>query len=78
MSSSEMLKLIETELGSVRNMAEHVAENCDDGFLLYLIDMAILEVKSKARSRGVYRRKPAVQTSCAMHANDDSGRSSGT
>ena len=70
-----MLKLIETELGSVRNMAEHVAETCDDGFLLYLIDMAILEVKSKARSRGVYRRKPAL-TPCVVNANDDSRRSS--
>ena len=63
-----MLKLIENELNSVRNMAEHVAENDDDGFLLYLLDMAILEIRSRARSKGVYRRKSSIQSA---HANDD-------
>jgi len=42
-----MLDLIEIELTRVRRMAEQ--EN--DGFLLYLIDMAILEANSKARAR---------------------------
>jgi hypothetical protein len=51
-SNSEMLKLIERDLSNARSMAEHVAEGPDDGLLLYLIDMAILEVKSKARSDG--------------------------
>jgi hypothetical protein len=51
-----MLKLIETELNSARRMAEHVGERPDDGFLLYLIDVAILEVKSKARSHDSIRQ----------------------
>ncbi len=42
-----MLDLIEIELTRVRRMAEQ--EN--NGFLLYLIDMAILEANSKARAR---------------------------
>ncbi len=41
-----MLDLIEIELTRVRRMAEHA----DDGFLLYLIDMAILEANRRARS----------------------------
>jgi len=65
---SEMLKLIENELNAIRNIAEHVAENDDDGFLLYLLDMAILEIRSRARSKGVYRRKSSLQSA---HANDD-------
>ena len=48
MSSLEILKSIETDLSRARNIAEHA----DEGFLLYLIDMAILEVKGKARSGG--------------------------
>lgn len=56
MPSSEMLKLIEIELSRARNMAEHA----DDGFLLYLIDMAILEVKRKARSGGSEREGAAT------------------
>jgi hypothetical protein len=43
-----MLDLIEIELTRVRRMAEHA----DDGFLLYLLDMAILEANSRARSKG--------------------------
>jgi len=42
-----LFELIEIELTRVRRMAEQ--EN--DGFLLYLIDMAILEANSKARAR---------------------------
>ena len=42
----KMHELIEIELTRVRRMAEQV----DDRFLLYLIDMAILEVHRKARS----------------------------
>jgi hypothetical protein len=41
-----MLDLIEIELTRVRRMAEHA----DDGFLLYLLDMAILEASRRARS----------------------------
>jgi hypothetical protein len=41
-----MLDLIEIELTRVRRMAEHA----DDGFLLYLLDMAILEANRRARS----------------------------
>lgn len=48
MSGSQMLDLIEIELTRVRRMAEHA----DDGFLLYLLDMAILEANRRARSKG--------------------------
>lgn len=40
-----MLDLIQIELTRVRRMAEHA----DDGFLLYLLDMAILEANRRAR-----------------------------
>ena len=46
-----MLDLIEIELTRVRRMAEHA----DDGFLLYLLDMAILEANRRARSLGESR-----------------------
>ncbi len=45
MANLEILKLVQIELSNARNMAEHAAECPEDGFLLYLIDMAILEVK---------------------------------
>ena len=41
-----MFELIEIELTRVRRMAEQA----DDGFLLYLIDIAIIEANAKARS----------------------------
>lgn len=41
-----MFELIEIELTRVRRMAEQT----DDGFLLYLIDIAIIEANAKARS----------------------------
>ncbi len=41
-----MFELIEIELTRVRRMAEHA----DDRFLLYLIDIAIIEANAKARS----------------------------
>ncbi len=41
-----MFELIEIELTRVRKMAEHA----DNGFLLYLIDIAIIEANAKARS----------------------------
>jgi hypothetical protein len=41
-----MFDLIEIELTRVRKMAERA----DDGFLLYLIDIAIIEANAKARS----------------------------
>lgn len=40
-----MFELIEIELTRVRKMAEQT----DDGFLLYLIDIAIIEANAKAR-----------------------------
>lgn len=48
MSRSEMLDLIEIELTRARNMAEHPG----DDVLRYLIDMAILEARSKNCSQG--------------------------
>lgn len=42
-----MIDLIEIELTRVRRMAEHT----NDGFLLYLLDMAILEANRRSRSR---------------------------
>ncbi len=41
-----MLELIEIELTRVRKMAEHAG----DDFLLYLIDIAIIEANAKSRS----------------------------
>ena len=41
-----MFELIEIELTRVRRMAEPAG----DGFLLYLIDIAILQANAKARS----------------------------
>jgi hypothetical protein len=43
--STEMLERIEIELTRIRKMAEHA----DDGFLLYLLDMALLEVNHRVR-----------------------------
>jgi len=43
MSRSEILKSIEVELSTVRDMAERANES----ILVYLVDMAILEVQSK-------------------------------
>ena len=40
-----MIDLIEMELTRVRRMAE----KADDGFLLYLLDMAIIEAHAQAR-----------------------------
>lgn len=47
-SRSEMLELIEIELTKARKMAERPG----DEVLCYLIDMAILEARSKNRSEG--------------------------
>ena len=44
-----MLNRIEIELTRIRRMAQ----DADDSFLLYLIDMAILEANSAARSKNV-------------------------
>lgn len=41
-----MFGLVEIELTRVRRMAEQAG----DGFLLYLIDMAIIEANAKARA----------------------------
>ncbi len=50
-----MLDLIEIELTRVRRMAEHA----DDAFLLYLIDMAILEANRQSRLSGESRLRDA-------------------
>ncbi len=42
-----MLDIIEIELTRVRRMAEQA----DDSFLLYLIDMAVIQANARARSR---------------------------
>ncbi len=54
MSSLEILKLVQIGLRSARSMAEHA----DDDFLLYLIDMAILEVERQAHYGDVDRGGP--------------------
>ena len=51
MSKSEILRLVENGLRTARGIAEHAVVHADDGFLLYLIEMAILEVKRKGCSR---------------------------
>jgi hypothetical protein len=54
-AGSETLELVEIELRRVRSMAARA----DDGALLYLIDMAILEAKSKASSPAADRENSA-------------------
>jgi len=46
-----ILKLVQNGLREVRSMAERAAEDQAD-LLLYLIDMAILEVERQAQYRG--------------------------
>ena len=58
-----MLDLIEVELTRVRKMAEHAG----DEFLLYLIDMAIIEANAKARSR---RESPELAHPVALTRDD--------
>ncbi len=50
-------------------MAEHLAERADDGFLLYLIDMAILEVKRKARSGCAVAERSTAPSQYSEHSN---------
>lgn len=69
MSGSEILKLVQIELTRARNMAEHLAERADDGFLLYLIDMAILEVKRKARSGCAVAERSTAPSQYSEHSN---------
>jgi hypothetical protein len=52
-----MFDLIEIELTRIRRMAEQV----DDGFLLYLIDLALMETNKKARSGNDKVETPIVQ-----------------
>jgi hypothetical protein len=56
-----MLDLIEIELTRIRRMAEHAG----DGFLLYLLDMAILEAnrRSRVRAEGDPARPPGSEAS---------------
>jgi hypothetical protein len=66
MASSQILELVQIELSNARN----VAENADDGFLLYLIDMAILQAKSKARPHGSIRGRAPQGRSMQRIVND--------
>ena len=43
---------LEIELTRVRRMVKDAAENAECGLLVYLLDMAILEVKSKQQCAG--------------------------
>ncbi len=63
MASSEILELVQIELRRARNMAEHAAEGAEPGFLLYLIDMAILEAKCESRSSDADRERSAPEHS---------------
>ncbi len=54
MASLETLKLVQIELRIARSMVEHA----DDGFLLYLIDMAILELERQTHYGDVEVRGP--------------------
>ncbi len=53
-----MLELIEIELTRVRKMAEQAG----DDFLLYLIDLAIIEANAKARSRRERTERERTET----------------
>jgi hypothetical protein len=65
MSRAEILKSIEAELSRVRDMASRANES----ILLYLIDMAILEVKSKIPSGGDEREGSAPRTQFSKRYN---------
>ncbi len=49
-----------------------MAEHADDGFLLYLIDMAILEANRRSRSMGETRGGAGDQTMYAKRDGNDS------
>jgi hypothetical protein len=55
-SPDTVLELVEIELKRVRS----IAAQADDSVLLYLIDMAIMEVKSKASSSSAVGKVSAV------------------
>jgi hypothetical protein len=61
MSRSEILRSIEVELGAVRDMAERSNES----ILVYLVEMAILEVQSKIPTNNGEREgsNPPIQFS---------------
>ena len=63
LASSEVFKLVQIELRKARDMAEHAAEGAEDGFLLYLIDMAILEAKRESPSGDADRERSAPERS---------------
>jgi len=52
-----MLDLMQIELARVRKMAQQA----DDGFLLYLIDMVILEANQKTGASNDKAETPAAQ-----------------
>jgi len=68
-----MLDLIEIELTRVRRMAEHA----DDGFLLYLLDMAILEANRRARSIAENRATAADEGQFSTSVNGAPPQSDG-
>ena len=61
------LELIETELTRVRRMAERA----DDGFLLYLLDMAILQANCRARSLAENRASAADEAQFLKSGNGE-------
>ncbi len=63
LASSEVFKLVQFELRRARDLAEHAAECAEPGFLLYLIDMAILEAKRESRSSDADRERSAAEHS---------------
>ena len=65
MSRAEILKSIEVELGTVRYMAQRANES----ILVYLVDMAILEVKSKIPSGGDKREASTPRTQFSKRYN---------
>ena len=62
-----MLDLIQIELARVRKMAEQA----DDGFLLYLIDMVILEANQKTGAGNNKAGTPALQAMQLVVSHDD-------
>ena len=66
-----MLKLIEARLNSVRGATEHVAKHSDGDFLLYLLEMALLEVKRQTHARkGISTPVQGCLDDAAQHSDN--------
>ena len=63
-----LLDLIETELTRVRRKAKHADDN---GYLLYLLDMAILEANRRARSLAENRASAADEANFLKSGNGE-------